>query len=228
MKSFKEKVKNLVNNSQVFEKLEHYVFLIEQENQKINLTGFSGDTLWKEGIYESLIFMNSNSFSMNEKEKLEFLDIGAGAGFPSLPFLIWKNNFNLTIYEPIQKRVNFLNLVKKEINLNFKVKKIRAENSKQHEYFDFITARAVSSLKNLIEISHFLGKENCLFSFLKGPKIHEEIEQSKDIFKKLKIEKFSLFKIESKFEKTNYNFNFIKEAKTPLEYPRKWEKIVKS
>ncbi|VEU59557.1 glucose-inhibited division protein B [Mesomycoplasma neurolyticum] len=210
----------------IFSKLEKYVELIEQENQKINLTGFSGDRLWEKGIYESL-FLLSNIFQNENLKNKKMLDIGSGVGFPSIPFFIANNNFELTIYEPIQKRVNFLKMVANELNLKVNIKKIRAEDSKEEKRFDYITARAVSELKILIEISHFLGKKGGKFFFLKGPAIFDEIKRAEAELKIFKIKNYNSTKYISSSNETNYIFWFEKNSETPKGYPRKWAKIKK-
>ncbi|BBU47991.1 hypothetical protein JPM2_6840 [Mycoplasmopsis felis] len=103
-----------LKNNWNYEKLEKYVELIEEKNKVMNLTGFSGDKLWGDRILESLNFMKT---IINDQNHIKFLDIGSGVGFPSLPYFIANPNFELDIFEPLQKRVNFLNLVKETLNL---------------------------------------------------------------------------------------------------------------
>ena len=63
---------------------------------------------------QSLELNNFRNYNNNQ----HLLDIGAGAGFPSLPFYLFQEEkMKLTICEPLLKRVKFLNLVKKELNL---------------------------------------------------------------------------------------------------------------
>ncbi|MCU9938621.1 class I SAM-dependent methyltransferase [Mycoplasmopsis felis] len=90
-----------LKNNWNYEKLEKYVELIEEKNKVMNLTGFSGDKLWGDGILESLNFMKT---IMNDQNHIKFLDIGSGVGFPSLPYFIANPNFELDIFEPLQKK----------------------------------------------------------------------------------------------------------------------------
>ncbi|MBN3535083.1 16S rRNA (guanine(527)-N(7))-methyltransferase RsmG [Mycoplasma procyoni] len=228
MTSFKEKTRQIVNNEQAFLKLEKYVELIEEKNKHMNLTGFSGDKLWEEGIFESIVFLQ-NQFQKEGliNKNIELLDVGAGAGFPSVPYAIINENVNLTIYEPMQKRVDFLNIVKAELNLKMNAFKIRAEESKEKEKFDFVCARAVMDLRKLIEVTHFLAKKGSVFSFLKGPKVFEEQKEASWIMSELKIDP-KIEKINTQNDKDNYSFSFSKTDKTPEVFPRKWEKILKN
>ena len=216
---FKERVKLLVSKK-AFENLCKYVNLIEQKNKVVNLTGFSGDNLWKEGIYESIFLLNH---LISQKSNLKILDIGSGVGFPLVPYLIANPSNQATIYEPMQKRASFLNEIKKVLKLNLNVKRIRSEEATENESFDFITARAVAPFKILAEISHHLLKINGTFIFLKGPKAKEEIKEASWIINQLKI-KPKVKQIKT-MQKESLIITYVKEDQTPVNFPRKWKKI---
>lgn len=219
--TFKEKTKTLVSK-QVFKKLEKYCNLIEEKNKVMNLTGFSDDKLWQEGIYESIFVL---SMGISQKENLKILDIGAGAGFPSIPFLIAFPNNELHIYEPMKKRIEFLELVKKQLKLNVYLHNIRAEDSQEENIYDVVTARAVTKFKILSEISHKVAKINGLFYFIKGPKAEAEIKDAKKIISILSIEP-EVFNLKIG-EKENKVIKYNKKAFTPDGFPRSWSKISK-
>ncbi len=178
--TFKEKTKLHINNEEKFTKLCKYVEIIEKTNKYMNLTGFSDDKLWEEGIYESVIALETGI--KNSDGKL-LLDIGAGAGFPSIPYAIAHPEIEVVIYEPIGKRAIFLNRVSDELNLKIEVQKIRVEDSQEIERFDIITARAVIKFKYLLEASHHIGKVGASFIFIKGPKAFAEIEEATEVTK---------------------------------------------
>ena len=164
----------------ILEKLSQYYFLIEEKNQVLNLTAFSDLKLVEEGLIESILLLSEIDKSIYSFKNKKILDIGAGAGFPSLPYLIFTNeNFELTIYEPMLKRYNFLVEVKEKLNLKkLRILRYRAEDSKEFNYYNLITARAVAKLRILIEFSHKLGKTNdWMLCFLKYKKYEEEIEE---------------------------------------------------
>ncbi|NQZ65637.1 MAG: 16S rRNA (guanine(527)-N(7))-methyltransferase RsmG [Mycoplasmatales bacterium] len=219
--TFKEKTKNLVSE-QAFKNLEKYVYLIEEKNLVMNLTGFKGDKLWGEGIYESILLLKESFGIVNNKK---ILDIGSGAGFPSVPYLIAFPNNELTIYEPQKKRTKFLSIVKDTLNLNMRILNIRAEDSKEEEYFDFITARAVANFSIMAEISHKPAKIGAKFSFIKGPKAEEEIKESLNISRQLNL--FPELKKISINGKNNILIIYSKNEKTPERFPRKWTEIIK-
>lgn len=220
---FKNATKKYVDNYEAFKKLEKYVDMIEEKNKVMNLTGFTGDTLWKEGIFESLMCMDA----LVCEKATEVLDIGAGAGFPSIPYAIVHPEKHITIIEPLQKRMAFLDEVVKELGLNVTLVIGRAEEAKLNEKFQCITARAVAPLKVLIEISHHLGTVPSKFSWIKGPGAHEEMLEAQRIIEKLGI-KPKIKKVEFLGNDKEINLiEYFKEEKTPAGVPRNWAQIVK-
>ncbi len=222
---FKEKVQFICEkNNWNFDKLHQYVELIEQKNKVMNLTGFTKDKLWEEGILESLVFMDS---IVNENAKT-ILDVGSGVGFPSLPYAIVRNDLNFTIYEPLQKRVNFLNMVIQQLKLkNILVIKDRAENIKEKNLFDIVTARAVGDVATMLMISFHLVKLNGKISLIKGIKYQEELKHAQPILKLLKCS-IAVNLLENSYStKQNYVINIVKLRSTPKQFPFLWKEIVK-
>lgn len=223
--TFKQKTHEFVlsvSTPEAFKNLETYVNMIEEKNKVMNLTGFTGDRLWEEGIYESIISLWE---IFKDPSKKHMLDIGAGAGFPSVPFKIVFPEMNLTIIEPINKRVNFLKEVSNALNLNIKLIIGRAEETK-NTTFDLITARAVAPLYALLEISSHLGNIGTKYGFLKGPSIDDETLEAKNIIQKLGIQ-FEVKKLTSRdLDRDAYSFEYIKSKPTPNDIPRAWAKIV--
>ncbi len=224
---WEEKVFEYVNkNSDTFNKLKMYVSLIIENNKKFNLTGWDEELIWKEGIYQSIVLLDK-SIKINEPYKL--LDIGAGAGFPSIPFYIFKQNkINLDIYEPIKKRVLFLEEIKEKLNLfNLNIFCKRIEEEPKKEIYDVVTARAVMPLNMLIEVSSKIGKINCQYVFLKSKEANNELEESKMIIDKLNIKNIEINEINLNDNKTHKIISYFKENKTPNNFPRKWSEIKK-
>ena len=218
--NFKDLTKNHINNPEVFISLEKYVALIEKHNKVMNLTGFSGQKLWEEGIYESIVSLDT-AFGKNIKGKL--LDIGAGVGFPSIPYLINNPDLELTIFEPLKKRLNFLEIVKNELNLNIKLINTRVEDFLQKEIFDYVTARAVSSLKNLLQAGAHVPKINGHFGFIKGPKYQDEIHSAKQVLNELDWP-FTIKKVMLPNKQT-FIIKIKKNKPSPNKYPLPWKDI---
>lgn len=215
--------KNLIANNypESIQNLSKYVDLIIKYNKVMNLTGFEGDTLWKDGIYESIKYLEFVKPTENQK----WADIGSGAGFPCIPYLICNDNLNLTIIEPSQKRVNFLEIVKKELNLKFKIIQLRSEQTMKYNYFDLITARAVTSFKNFVLSNiHLLKIEGKCF-LIKGPSYEHELKDAAQAISLLKIKPKSSF-LEEINDKKNYIVSFYKRYKHPRDFPWNWNKII--
>lgn len=206
-----------------YEFLEKYVNLIEEYNAKMNLTGFNGDTLWKDGIYESIKYLEC----VQPREDQRWLDIGSGVGFPCLPYLILHPELKLTIIEPSSKRVNFLEIVAQELKLKLNIIQDRAENCRKFYKFDVVTSRAVSSLRNLLLSTYHLAKTNGKYFYIKGPNYQAEIDEASEIIQelKLKIKPLPIEKIESK---KSFVLSFFKRYDHPKGWPWNWSKIISS
>lgn len=214
------------DNNYDFSSLEKYVNFIEEKNKVMNLTGFYDDKLWGEGIYESLMYMEE---VCKNQENIEILDIGAGVGFPSIPFILLNSKNKLTIYEPIQKRVNFLNEVITMFNIKDRVKVIRTRSEEvlEKNIFDLIVARAVADVRSMLMSSFHLLKINGNMSLIKGQNYSSEIENAEDILKKLKYN-INVKKLEIKnTDKHNFIVEITKLRSTPKEFPYKWKDIKK-
>lgn len=194
-------------------------------------------------FYSELIFYN-NSFNLTaiteENEVFikhfldsifpEFLieknssviDIGAGAGFPSLPLKIYRPDLNVTMIDSLNKRVNFLNDVIKKLELeNISAFHARAEDfaKTSRESFDYAVVRAVAKIPTLIEYAFPLLKVGGRLLCYKGGDVEEELKQSENALKILggvveRVEKFNL-------EGNSRTIVLIKKLEhTPSKYPR--------
>ncbi|AJC50115.1 16S rRNA (guanine(527)-N(7))-methyltransferase RsmG [Mesomycoplasma flocculare] len=192
---YKQKTKLFVSETQ-FAKLEKYAALIESNNKKFNLTAFSGNVLWKEGIFESILTMNFIISLSNKKKnsKLKILDIGAGVGFPSIPFLIANSNIELTISESMQKRCWFLKDISEKLDIRFNLicKPVQEISNKN---FDIITARAVANLEKLDKITKKIQSPETFLAFIKGPKIFDETKKCRNC-------NYKIFELDNDLNKT--------------------------
>ena len=112
------------------------------------------------------------------KEGDKVLDLGAGAGFPGIPLRIEKD-FDLTLIDSVNKKVNFMNEVIEILELkNARAIHTRAEDfAKDHrEAFDVVVSRAVANMSTLSELCLPFVKVGGLFIALKGPKADEEVK----------------------------------------------------
>ena len=204
----------------------YYTTLIEW-NQKMNLTAITQ----KEDVYLKH-FYDSLTISFDYPlEQQSLCDIGAGAGFPSIPLKIVYPNLKITIVDSLTKRITFLKHLANVLELeNVTAISARAEEyAKDHrESFDIVTARAVARLNILDELCLPLVKINGDFITLKGLKAQEELKEAKAGIEKLggKVTKEIDFTLT---DENDYRSNIYihKIKKTPSLYPRTFGKIKK-
>ena len=109
------------------------------------------------------------------------IDIGSGAGFPGIPIKIVQEGIQLTLLDALNKRLTFLQAVKKTLALsNIQTIHERAEiagkNLKYREQFDIAVSRAVAPLSILVEYLLPFVKIGGKCICMKGSNIQEEIQ----------------------------------------------------
>ena len=204
----------------------YYTTLIEW-NQKMNLTAITQkEDVYLKHFYDSLTI--SFDYPLDQQS---LCDIGAGAGFPSIPLKIVYPNLKITIVDSLTKRITFLKHLANVLELeNVTAISGRAEEyAKDHrESFDIVTARAVARLNILDELCLPLVKINGDFITLKGLKAQEELKEAKAGIEKLggKVTKEIDFTLT---DENDYRSNIYihKIKKTPSLYPRTFGKIKK-
>lgn len=209
-------------------KLDKFYKLLIDWNKKINLTTITNyDDVYLKHFYDSLTLIKEVDLTKN----LNMCDVGSGAGFPGVVLKICFPNLKITLVDSLQKRVNYLNEIIKELNL----KNIIAIHSRMEEYsktheeeFDIITARAVANLNVLLEISMKALKINGHLVLMKA-NCEEEITNSKKALQTLNGELYNINKFSLPKENSNRTIiNIVKSGKTNSKYPRNIDKIKKS
>ena len=123
-------------------------------------------------------------------------DVGSGAGLPGIPMAIAQPNAEFVLIEPMERRSNWLKLMVDELGLK-NVRVLRARAEEVGEVFDIVTARAVSALPKLLRMTIPLTRDGGEIIALKGAKAGDEIEESKKMQKKMKIESFEILTVGS-------------------------------
>lgn len=118
-------------------------------------------------------------------------DVGSGAGLPGIPMAIAQPEAQFTLIEPMERRSTWLKEQVDELGLT-NVKVLRARAEEVGEVFDIVTARAVKALPQLLQMCVPMTKNGGEIIALKGEKAAEEIEDSKRLVKKLKLESFEI------------------------------------
>lgn len=208
------------------DQLEKYYELLVEYNKVMNLTGITEhDEVYLKHFYDSLTLIRV--CDLNTMDSL--CDIGTGAGFPGMVLKIVFPNLKITLVDSLNKRIEFLKVVVKELGLrNIELVSARAEEyaMKNRERFDVVTARAVAPLPMLLEYSIPLVKESKCFIAMKGSK--REDEESSNALKLLecKIDKVDTFFL-PKEESMRTLYVIRKLKKTSLKYPRKFVEMKK-
>ena len=199
--------------------LERYYELLVEYNKVMNLTGITiKEEVYLKHFYDSLTI--AKVIDLNNYETL--CDVGTGAGFPGLVLKILYPNLKVTLLDSLNKRLNFLNVVIKELNL----KNIETVHSRAEEYnkkFDIVVARAVAPLNILLEYCIPITKVNGYFIAMKGKN-----ESANNALKELNSEIIETNSFLLPIEQSNRTIIKIKKIKeTNKKYPRKYSEIKK-
>ena len=201
-----------------------YFQLLVSWNEKMNLTTLTDESdVYLKHFYDSLTPI---LYGLIKNEKLQLLDIGAGAGFPSLPMKILFPDLQVTIIDSLQKRINFLAQLTESLQLTgVTLLHGRAEDfgqdNKYRASFDIVTARAVARLNVLSELTLPFLKKNGVLLSLKAAKFDEELQDAKAAIATLgaKFETQIDFELPDGAER---HIAVIRKTKeTPKQYPRK-------
>ena len=218
---------NIKIDNDKLQKLEKYYELLIEWNQKMNLTGITEkEQVYLKHFYDSLTLTKIVDLNQN----LSLVDIGTGAGFPGMVLKIVFPNLKVTLIDSLNKRIEFLKFVIKELEL----KDIEAIHTRCEEYgiknreiFDIATARAVAPLNILLEYSIPMIKENGLFIPMKA-NISQEIIESTNALKQLDSEIISQIEFELPKELSKRTLIKIRKNKTTKKlFPRKYSDIKK-
>lgn len=219
---------NVIINEEIINKLETYQKLLNEWNNKFNLTTIlESNDVYLKHFYDSICLIKTN---LIENKSINFCDFGTGAGFPGLVIKIIYSNIKLTLIESNNKKCIFLKEIINKLNLmNVEVINVRMEEygKKNKELFDIITCRAVSKLKVISELAIPLLKVNGYFLPLKS-NIDEEIEESNIILKELDSKLVKLISYELPVINAKRNIIIIQKIKeTNKKYPREYKNIIK-
>ena len=193
-------------------------------NETFNLTAIKDEESFVEKmLFDSALLLNNQKF-----ENLDILDIGAGAGFPSVVLSILSPKAHVYAMDSTAKKVKFIEDYAKQNSLDVTGITARAEEYARanRERFMVVTARAVASLRILVELALPMLKVGGVFIAMKGPGFEEEIAEAKGALKKLNAEIDYIYEDQLPESKEMRSFIYIKKIKeTPTKYPRLYGEI---
>ena len=206
--------------------LNEYYSILKEENQKYNLTRIiEEDDVYLKHFYDSLTI--TKIIDINNQS---ICDLGSGAGFPGLVLGICFPSAKLTLIESNGKKCNFLNIVKKKLNLNnvtiinTRIEEYAKEN---RELYDIVTARAVAPLKHLLEYGIPLVKINGVFIAMKA-NVENEEKNIDNYYNKLNIKEEQRIVFNLPHENSIRTLiKYQKEKETDKRYPRRYNEIIK-
>lgn len=215
------KIKLSGEQAEKFVKL--YEFLVEY-NQNVNLTAI---TDFEEVVIKHFVDSVLPFTMVNIKENSSFIDVGTGAGFPSIPLMIVRPDLRGTLLEALNKRCVFLEKACELVGIEASVVHGRAEDyaKEKRECFDFATARAVAAMPVLSEYCVPYVKVGGKFIALKS--VNEEIEQSERVIKILGGKKAEVKDYTITNGDNRRLFVIEKISHTPTKYPRNTSMIKK-
>lgn len=217
------KEKSISLTKEQLKQFEVYYDLLVEWNEKMNLTNITEKKeVYLKHFYDSI----SLSFYEDMSKVNRLCDVGAGAGFPSIPLKICYPHLDVVIVDSLKKRITFLDRLKSELNLSdVTFVHGRAEDigrdKNYRESFDLVTARAVARTNVLSEYCLPLAKVGGKFIAMKGSQVDKEIQEAKSAINTLggKVKDHISFNLP--IEESARSIIIIEKCvNTPKKYPR--------
>lgn len=171
--------KEIALSDEILELLDRYAELLVEWNGKINLTAIvEPDEIAVKHFLDSLLLISR----VEVPSGASVIDVGTGAGFPSIPCALVRPDLKLTLLDSLNKRIVFLKELTGQLGVKSACVHARAEEAGQQaafrEKFDLATARAVAHLRDLSEYCLPFVKVGGVFVALKGLEIEEELGEA--------------------------------------------------
>ena len=163
---------------ETIEKLQVIVRQLEKWQAHINLVAPSTmNNIWTRHIADSLQLHNL------VPQARRWIDLGSGGGFPGLivaAALAGFKDADVTLVESNGKKCSFLRETARLANLPVHVIHARIENTLPHlsGHFDVVSARALASLKTLIDMTAPIISNGTVGIFAKGQDVGQELKSA--------------------------------------------------
>lgn len=218
------KENGVILDDTALDRFDTYAELLVEWNGKMNLTAITEpEEIEVKHFLDCL--MLPKYFNLDYIQTV--IDVGAGAGFPSMPLLIYKPDLCLTMMDAINKRLTFLDTAIHAIGLEAQLIHERAEVAGQdenyREMFDLATARAVAPMNVLAEYCLPFVKVGGYFVALKGS--NDDTEEAKNAIATLGGEVVDNISYKLNGTEPRSIVVIKKISQTPTQFPRKSKKI---
>lgn len=220
-------VSNLLTEEKA-KKLFDFSNILIEENKSTNLTAITDESeiLLKHIVDSATVcsFIDSG---------LRLIDVGCGAGFPSIPLAILREDIQVTALDSTGKKIDFVSSVAETLRINnLSAVCARAEEfvATNREAFDVSVSRAVSRLNVLSELSLPLVKIGGKFIAMKSNKGKEEYKEAKKGISTLGGRLSTVSELSLSYSNITINreiYVFCKVIHSPAQYPRKYAQILK-
>ncbi len=204
------------------EKLTGYFHMVVEKNKAFNLTAIT-----EENDFVVKHIQDSLAGVSLIPSGAKLLDIGAGAGFPSMPIAIVRDDVFVTSLDSTAKKMAFVADCAKTLEVkNIKTISARAEDKKDlFGTFDVVSARAVSSLQILLELAMPFLKVGGIFIAYKTDE--SELALSQNAQKVLSAKHIKTKSLTLANGEKRALLVFEKTAPTQKQYPRQYGAIKK-
>ena len=201
-----------------------------EENEKYNLTAITDMDKIILNHYADCV-----TLAARLKKNATIIDVGCGAGFPSLPLAIVRPDLKITAADSTAKRVNYVAETARLLGLtNLTAVVMRAEDGgKMPEYrekFDYATARAVAEMRILCELTLPFVRVGGQLVAMKGKNAEFELSSAKKAIATLGGRNTLCESITLKGEGETLTHPLIiidKKERTPATFPRPYAQISK-
>lgn len=209
----------------LYEKLDIYAEFLVDYNKNVNLTAITEP---EEILYKHFIDSILLDKYADIPENANLIDVGTGAGFPSVPLKLFRPDINITLLDSLNKRITFLKMLCEKLEIQAEFIHERAEiagkNPDLREKFDVSCARAVANMSVLSEMCLPFVKVNGIFTAMKG--LGENISDGNNSVKLLggEISDQYVYEVYGEGRKI---VTVKKISHTPTKYPRNSSQIKK-
>ena len=219
---------NIDEKSDFYDMFSVYCEELKSWNEKVNLTAIIDDeNIAIKHFCDSILPLTLVDIPQNSS----LIDVGTGAGFPSIPMKIVRKDIKLSLLDSLEKRLVFLRHICDEMGLEYETIHARAEEAGKkvdlRETYDVAVSRAVASMSLLAEYCLPLVKVGGIVVALKGSGGRQEVESGENAIKLCGgvVENIIDYTLPNNDLRTLVILR--KVSPTPTQYPRNSAKISK-